>query len=97
MVNNNGKLYNEIFEIVLVLNEGMEIGIEENEYSDYVNEQTFNVIKEMYNEMEILLKTIYKLPTNSNICGEKYMETVMDEVYSTIKYQYYKLNTDTIG
>ena len=40
----------------------------------------------MYNEMEILLKTIYKLPTNSNICGEKYMETVMDEVYSTIKY-----------
>ena len=97
MVNNNGKLYNEIFEIVLVLNEGMEIGIEENEYSDYVNEQTFNVIKEMYNEMEILLKTIYKLPPNSNICGEKYMETVMDEVYSTIKYQYYKLNTDTIG
>ena len=41
---------------------------------------------EMYNEMEILLKTIYKLPPNSNICEEKYMETVMDEVYSTIKY-----------
>ena len=83
---NNGKLYNEVFEIILELNEEMEIGIEENEYSDYLNEQTFNVIEEMYNEMEILLKTIYKLTPNSNICEEKYMETVMDEVYSTIKY-----------
>ena len=84
---NNGKLYNEVFEIILELNEGMEIGIEENEYSDYLNEQTFNVINEMYNEMEILLKTIYKYSQhNENICEEKYMETVMDEVYSIIKY-----------
>jgi len=33
--------------------------------------------------LEILLNNIYKY--NKNECREKYMETVMDEVYSLIK------------
>ena len=65
---NNGKLYNEVFEIILELNEGMEIGIEENEYSDYLNEQTYNVLKELYEELELLLKTIYR--KNDNDCQD---------------------------
>ena len=78
----NEKIYNELFEIIIELNEGMEIGIEENEYSDYLNEQTYNVLKELYEELELLLKTIYR--KNDNDCQEKYMETVIDEVYSMI-------------
>ena len=78
----NEKIYNELFEIIIELNEGMEIGIEENEYSDYINEQTYNVLKVLYEELELLLKTIYR--KNDNDCQEKYMETVIDEVYSMI-------------
>ena len=36
------KLYSELFEIILELYEGMEVGIEENDYSDYINEITYN-------------------------------------------------------
>ena len=35
------KKYNEIFEIILELHEGMEVGVEENNYSDYINEITY--------------------------------------------------------
>ena len=37
------KLYNELFEIILELYEGMEVEIEENDYSDYINEITYNI------------------------------------------------------
>lgn len=88
----NEKLYNEIFEIIIELNEGMEERIEENDYSDFLNDRTYDVIKEIYNELEILLKTIYR--KNDDDCQEKYMETVVDEVYEMIVYQsMYKLNT----
>ena len=78
----NEKLYNELFEIIIELNEGMEIGIEENDYSDYLNDQTHYLMEELYEELEILLKTIYR--KNDKDCQEKYMETVIDEVYSMI-------------
>ena len=78
----NEKLYNELFEIIIELNEGMEIGIEENDYSDYLNDQTHYLMEELYEELEILLKTIYR--KNDEDCQEKYMETVIDEVYSMI-------------
>jgi len=39
------KLYNELFEIILELYEGMEVEIEENDYSDYINEITYNIYK----------------------------------------------------
>ena len=81
----NEKLYNEIFEIIIELNEGMEERIEENDYSDFLNDRTYDVIKEIYNELEILLKTIYR--KNDDDCQEKYMETVIDEVYEMIVYQ----------
>ena len=80
----NEKLYNEIFEIIIELNEGMEERIEENDYSDFLNDRTYDVIKEIYNELEILLKTIYR--KNDDDCQEKYMETVVDEVYEMIVY-----------
>tara|TARA_R100000988_G_scaffold74743_2_gene39350 strand:+ start:148 stop:393 length:246 start_codon:yes stop_codon:yes gene_type:complete len=80
----NEKLYNEIFEIIIELYDGMEERIEENDYSDFLNDRTYDVIKEIYNELEILLKTIYR--KNDNDCQEKYMETVIDEVYEMIVY-----------
>ena len=39
------KLYNELFEIILELHEEMEVEIEENDYSDYINEITYNIYK----------------------------------------------------
>jgi len=41
----NEKLYNEIFEIIIELYEGMETNIEENNYSDFLNDRTYEVHK----------------------------------------------------
>ena len=57
----NEKLYNELFEIIIELNDGMEIGIEENDYSDYLNDQTYNVLKELW---ENVSDWIYSMITN---------------------------------
>ena len=34
------KKYDELFEIIVELYEGLEIGIEENDYSDFLNDRT---------------------------------------------------------
>ena len=41
----NEKLYNEIFEIIIELYEGMDTNIEENNYSDFLNDRTYEVHK----------------------------------------------------
>jgi len=34
------KKYDELFEIIVELYEGLEVGIEENDYSDFLNDRT---------------------------------------------------------
>jgi hypothetical protein len=34
------KKYNELFEIIVELYEGLEVGVEENDYSDFLNDRT---------------------------------------------------------
>ena len=41
----NEKLYNEIFEIIIELYDGIEEKIEENDYSDFLNDRTYDVHK----------------------------------------------------
>ena len=77
----NEKLYNEIFEIIIELYDGLGID-NDDDFNDFLNDRTYDVIKEIYNELEILLKTIYR--KNNDDCQEKYMESVYDEVYEMI-------------
>jgi len=34
--------YNELFEILVELYEGLEVSIEENDYSDFLNDRTYD-------------------------------------------------------
>ena len=36
------KKYDELFEIIVKLYEGLEVGIEENDYSDFLNDRTYD-------------------------------------------------------
>ena len=60
--------YNELFEILVELYEGLEVGVEENDYSDFLNDRTYdevyNTHKERFEEMNCFQK--YKSYTNSN-------------------------------
>ena len=38
------KKYDELFEIIVELYEGLEVGIEENDYSDFLNDRTYDEI-----------------------------------------------------
>ena len=38
------KKYNELFEILVKLYEGLEVGIEENDYSDFLNDRTYDEV-----------------------------------------------------
>ena len=62
------KKYNELFEILVELYEGLEVGIEENDYSDFLNDRTYdevyNTYKERFESMNCFQK--YKSYTNSN-------------------------------
>jgi hypothetical protein len=39
--------YNELFEVLVELYEGLEIGIEENDYSDFLNDRTYDEMKKI--------------------------------------------------
>ena len=77
----NEKLYNELFEIIIELYDGMGIP-NDDDFNDFLNDRTSDITSELYEELELLLKTIYRM--NDNDCQDKYMETVFDEVYEMI-------------
>ena len=79
----NEKLYNELFEIIIELYDGMGIP-NDDDFNDFLNDRTSDIMSELYEELELLLKTIYRKTDDD--CQEKYMETVMDEVYEMIVY-----------
>ena len=85
----NEKLYNEIFEIIIELYDGLGID-NDDDFNDFLNDRTYDVIKEIYNELEVLLKTIYR--KNNDDCQEKYMESVYDEVYNAHKERFESMN-----
>ena len=39
--------YNELFEILVELYEGLEVDIEENDYSDFLNDRTYDEVRKI--------------------------------------------------
>jgi len=43
-MNKNELKYNELFEIIVELYEGLEMDVEENDYSDFLNDRTYDEV-----------------------------------------------------
>jgi len=77
----NEILYDELFEIIIELYDGMGIP-NDDDFNDFLNDRTSDLMSELYEDLQSLLKTIYRMSTDD--CPEKYMESVLDEVHEII-------------